>query len=259
MKDQMRDDLHLESTLMRLALAELTWLPVASGIEPSDDLEVRALRYAPVAGALVGLVAALVLWTAALVVPYPVALVLAVIVLTVLQGGRDLRGLSAAVDGLTAGRQSVDTLTRLSLPGQDAAGALAMGLALALKLAVLVSLPATASGIALIVSQALAQMARVHVKATTLAARRAGMKARLFEVTDDGYRLALAGMLVVVMIPVLAIGPASGLGAALGAITAGQVMRWIFVSRLGGYTREGLAAMQVMSELGGLLGLVAAL
>lgn len=247
--------LRLEATLLQLALYDVTRRVAVPRIGGVDDLRVRALRHAPLAGALVGLGGALALWLGAVVLGPAVGAMLSLIVVVFMTRGWGWRGFAATFDALASGRRRTEVLARMSLPGLDGAGGLALVLGIGLYAALLSGLPAEVAGVALITVLGLGQMARVHVKATTLAVRREGMKARLFEVTDDGYRMALAQTLLLCAGPVLVSGPAAGLAAGLGAVVSGQVMRWIFVTRLGGYTREGLAAVQICAELGALLGI----
>lgn len=255
----MRDRLRLEGELFVLALEAVIRVPLRPAGLRSDDLMVRSLRYGPLAGAIVGAFGALVLLGSSLLVPTAAAVLIAMIAMLLLTGAAEQRDTACAIDGLAAGRRRSDVMARMSLPGLDARGALALGCGLGLRWALLVGFVGEQgvglAASALILGQALGHMARVHVKATTLAARREGMKARLFESTDDGYRVALAATLAMAGLTVMQAGPMAGLGAMLGAIAAGQIMRWIFVRRLGGYTREGLAAVQVMAELGAYLGL----
>lgn len=253
----MNDRLTLEVELYRRALRAVTWLPVTRGLGPSDDMTVRARRYLPLAQATVGLAGALVFWTTDLLLPHAVALVLAFAAIVVLNGARGARGLGATVDGLTSGRRRQDVLLRMRLPGLDAPGALAIGLTMACNAAVLLSVPPVLTGLGLIVAPAWGSMARVHLKATTLPAREEGMKARIFEVTEDGYRVALLCSLVLCGPLFWAAGLWSTVGLILGAILAGQILRMILMRRCGGYTPEALAATQIIAESGALVGLAA--
>ncbi|GAA4224917.1 adenosylcobinamide-GDP ribazoletransferase [Sagittula marina] len=258
MKRATTQRLSLQADLFRRALASTTGLPAARGLLPSDDLDIRSRQFWPVTQALCGLMAALVLWGAGLFLAQIVAAVLALIALILLGDGGNWQGLAATMDGLTSGRRTQDVLRRMRLPGLDACGGMTLALGLGLSAAIVATLPSSAAGGALIAGAALGGMARVHVKATTWKVGTEGMQARLFTITEDGYRVALLSTLLVLLGLWLTIGFGAAAMAFLGAVTSGQTLRWRLVARLGGFTREGLGAIQIAAQLGAYLGLALA-
>lgn len=255
----MTDGLRLQVELFGLALARARrGTPVRAGLGASDDLVVRALRHAPLAGATLAAVTGAVIWGAALMLPQAAAVVLGLAIALALTEGRALLGFGRMVDTLVAGGSARLDQRRTPGRGPEGAGMLAVALALALQVALLVALAPAQAIAALLAAGAFGGMARVHVLATTLGARRQGMRARVFDVGSDCYRVGLLETLTA-LLPLALLGTAAVVGAATGAVVAGQLARSTMVRRFGGYTREGLAWVQITAELGALVGIMAVL
>jgi adenosylcobinamide-GDP ribazoletransferase len=135
------------------------------------------------------------------------------------------------------------------------AGGMALGLAGSLKVVLLSDLALALAGVAMILGQVLGRMAAVHVAATTIWARSAGMQAHVPSVTSDGYRVALASAVAIMAICAVALGVGTVLCAMLGAIALGQAMRLFMTRWVGGYTSVFLSAARMVAELGVLLGI----
>lgn len=250
-----RETLRLEGRLFLIALAYLTRLPDPLGAPESDDLTVRAVKYQPAVGALVGGFAALVLWLAALTLPWLVAVLLAVSAAILVTGAFHEDGLADTADGLGAGRDRAQTLKIMNDARLGTYGGLALGLVLALRVALLAALPPLLAGLALIAAHGVARMGAVHVMARNSAAHLVGLRALMPSVTPDGYRLALGSALALLVPLVLAAGLGAGLAGFLGAVLAAQAVRVLFIRRIGGWTGDCLGAAQQLGELGFYLGL----
>ncbi|MFZ7089766.1 adenosylcobinamide-GDP ribazoletransferase [Primorskyibacter sp. 2E233] len=249
----MRFDLRLEWTLFLLAVQFLTRLPVPRDLEFSDDLLVRATKYYPLVGCLVGAIGAGVLWLFELWVPDLVAVLLSLAATIMATGAFHEDGLADAADGLGGGLTKERALEIMRDSRIGTYGAVTLGTTLALKVAILVSLGPWMAGIMLIAGHALGRMAAVHVIATTDYARDHGAKFTVPSVTQDGYRVALLVSAGVLLGLALLAGPGVALCAIVGSTLLGQAFRAIFVRKLGGYTGDCLGGTQQMGELGALL------
>ncbi|WP_323769126.1 adenosylcobinamide-GDP ribazoletransferase [Antarctobacter sp.] len=251
----MRSAVRLEAVLFWLAVRYLTRLPVPRGLPESDDLMVRAVKYHPGVGALVGALAALVLWAGAPVLPWPVAVLLSLAATLLVTGAFHEAGLAGAAEGLTAGRARGEIIAMMDRRQFGLYGALAVGLCLALKLALIASFPLAVAAAGLVAGHATGRMAAVHVTATTSHALSEGMQKFVPKVTADGYRVALTLTLVALALLTAVAGIGAVLCGFIGAVLLGQAFRAWSVSRIGGYTGECLGGAEQMAELGFYLGL----
>lgn len=251
----MKEVLQLEFQLFLLALGRLTRFPIPSELPSSDDLDIRALRYYSLVGALVGLWGACALWGAALFLPPFPALLISLIATLMITAAFHELGLAEVSEALGRGRSKPDVLDALQKP-PGLFGALVLGMVLMLKLSLLASLPVSDAGLALIVGLTLGQMASVHVVGTTPQARRIGMPAAVPSVTPDGYRIALAVGVLALSLIVIRWGPVAALFGFLGSVGLAQGFRKAFIAKLRGYTGACLGGVQQFAELGFYLGLL---
>lgn len=229
--------------LLLTALQFMTRLPVPAwvGHGPLD----RAARYFPLVGVGVGLVGAVVFAVASIGLPPLVAAGLSVAATVLLTGALHEDGLADTADGLFGGttREAALRIMRDSRIGTY--GAVALVLALGTKLAAVAALPV----VALVAGHAGSRFLVVCVIAALPYAR------------DDGKASAVGGVgrVEVAVAAVLGVAPMLLLGARavpallLAAAAAWLVARW-FRARLGGYTGDGLGAVQQVAELAILLG-----
>lgn len=253
----MRDDLRTEGHLFLLAVQFLTRVPVPRDLPFSDDLLIRATKYYPLVGALIGALGGAVLWGAALVLPPVPAVLLSLAATLLATGAFHEDGLADAADGLGGGltRERMLEIMRDSRIGTY--GAVTLGTALALKVALLAALSPGQAALLLVFGHGLGRMAAVHVIATTPYARDKGAKFVAPTVTPDGYRVALATAFALLVGMVLLWGPVVALCAIVLCILVAQGWRWLFVRKLGGYTGDCLGGTQQIGELGIYLGVVA--
>jgi adenosylcobinamide-GDP ribazoletransferase len=120
-----------------LALGYFTRIPIPAWVGWAPDELNRAVRYFPLAGLVVALVAAGVLWLAMLVLPAPVAILLSMALSLRMTGAFHEDGLADSADGLGGGWLREDCLRIMKDSRIGTYGAVALGLALLLKFATL--------------------------------------------------------------------------------------------------------------------------
>ncbi len=243
-----------EWQLFLLAVQFMTRLPVPGDVPYSDDLAIRSARYYPLVGVLVGVIGAIVLLLAGQVLAWPVAVLLSMAATLLVTGAFHEDGLADAADGLWGGSTPERALEIMRDSRLGTYGAVSLGMMLALKAAILMSVTPWAAALLLVGGHSLGRMACVHVIATTQYARDVGAKFVAPRVTPDGYRVALATALVVLLVLVLGLGLVAAGSAAVLCVALGQLFRLIILRKLGGYTGDCLGAVQQMAELGLYLG-----
>ncbi len=249
-----REDLKLEAQLFLLALQFMTRLPVPAGLPYSDDLSVRSAKYYPAVGIVVGAIGAAVLFLASLVLPLPVAVLLSMAATLLITGAMHEDGLADTADGLGGGGSPERTLDIMRDSRIGVFGFVTLGMVLALKAAALMSMPPAMAAILLVAGHGLSRMATVHIIATTRYARPSGTKFAAPSITSDGYRWAFSTSLLILIALLLGSGIGVAFFAILGCIALAQVLRLMFLRRLGGYTGDCLGGIQQMGELGVYLG-----
>ncbi|RAP40185.1 adenosylcobinamide-GDP ribazoletransferase [Rhodovulum viride] len=251
-----------EARLVVLALQFVSRLPLPADPGYTPDRMRRATRYFPLCGALIGAALGLVYAAAAAVFPPAVAAVLTLAAGVRLTGALHEDGLADMADGLGGGltRERALEIMRDSRIGSY--GAVTLMLALGLKAAALAGLGAAAGGWAaagaLVAAHGLSRLASVIVMVRLPYARTEGKAA--FAAAGpgrDGMAIAWGtGTLIA-----LGLWIGAGFGAAATALAlAAAVTLWMarmLTRRLGGHTGDGLGAVQQVSEIAILLGLLA--
>ncbi|MDJ0823184.1 MAG: adenosylcobinamide-GDP ribazoletransferase [Paracoccaceae bacterium] len=253
----MKHPIRIEWELFLLAVQFLTRLPVPRDLPFSDDLLIRATKYYPLVGVLIGAIGAAVLLISALALPPLVAVLLSLAATLLATGAFHEDGLADAADGIGGGLTAERALEIMRDSRIGTYGAVTLGTVLALKVALLASVQPGVAAILLVVGHGMGRMAAVHIIATTRYARDVGAKFVAPSVTPDGYRVALATAFVILCGLIVTLGPGLAFCAALGCIALAQAWRWVFVRKLGGYTGDCLGGTQQMGELGLYLGAVA--
>ncbi|WP_305968249.1 MULTISPECIES: adenosylcobinamide-GDP ribazoletransferase [unclassified Mameliella] len=246
--------LRLEGLLFLLALRYLTRIPMPRGLPVSDDLMVRAVKYHPAVGALVGGIGALVLWSASPALPWATAVLLSLAATLLATAGFHEAGLADAAEGLSVGRDRAEVLKIMDHTRLGTYGALTLAVILGLKLTLLAGFSPGQACLALIAAHAVGRMAAVHVTLTTVHARSEGMQKFVPKVTPDGYRVALACTLVVLALVLKPLSLGAVLSGFIGAILLAQAFRALCVARIGGYTGDCLGGSVLFGELGFYLG-----
>jgi cobalamin 5'-phosphate synthase/cobalamin synthase len=158
--------------LLACAASFLTRLPVASGTLFDAKTVAGSARWFPLVGAGIGAIEAGALWVLALWLPAVVAAVLIVALDAALTGAMHLDGLADTADGFGGGRSREDVLRIMRDHAIGSYGAVAIALALALKIATIAALAGSARGFyALALAPALGRWAAVLLGATRPYAR----------------------------------------------------------------------------------------
>ncbi len=239
----------------RLAVQFLTRLPVGSP-DWSPERAIATPRWYPAVGVLVGAIAALVWWLAALVFPPALAAILSTVAGILVTGALHEDGFADCCDGLGGAADKARVLEIMKDSRIGAYGVLGMVSVLAVKVAALAALPAAAVPAVLVAGHALSRASAVVVIATSDYVRDEG--------TGRSVAGAGGGMGLVAAVSLLALLPL-GFGAGMPVAVAGLAgaaighlaMRRIFERRLGGYTGDCLGATQQISEAGFFVAIVA--
>ncbi|SNR58461.1 adenosylcobinamide-GDP ribazoletransferase [Puniceibacterium sediminis] len=240
--------------LFLLAVQFLTRLPVPRDLPFSDDLLIRATKYYPLVGLLIGSIGALVLVISEGWLGMPVAVILSLAATLAATGAFHEDGLADAADGLWGGLTRERRLEIMRDSRIGTYGAVMLGVVLALKVTLLMSFAPGVAAWLLILGHVLGRMSAVHVIATTGYARHSGAKFVAPTVTPDGYRVALVLSLVVLFAGMLVLGAGAALWGLMLCILLAQAVRRICLRKIGGYTGDCLGATQQFGELGIYLG-----
>jgi adenosylcobinamide-GDP ribazoletransferase len=241
----------------KVALAFLTRLPVApQPTAPESSLGASVVMF-PMVGALIGLLGgvgyALAFW---LGLPPLLAATVALATTIWLTGALHEDGLADVADGFGGGRTREDKLRIMRDPRIGSYGALALVLGLLARTGALAALAAPADVMAALVAAGAGSRAALAPVMTMLPLARAdGLAAG----AGRPHPLrAAAAVLVAALISVVLLGkPAAA--ALFGGAAAALVVAWLARRQIGGHTGDVLGAVQQLSEIGLLLGTVAAL
>ncbi|RZL33466.1 MAG: adenosylcobinamide-GDP ribazoletransferase [Rubrivivax sp.] len=249
--------------LFLVALQFLTRLPVRlSRFEPAwlND----CVRHFPVVGALIGAAGAAVLIGALQLWPAWVAAVLALAATVVLTGGFHEDGLADTFDALggVVSRDKALAIMKDSRIGSY--GALALGLSVLLRaalLAVLATRPLLGAVAALLASHAFGRAAAVGVMVSLPYggdAEHAKAKPLALAVAPSNFGIALGwcGLLLFALAAGGVYLPRLLVAVAAAVITALLMRQWLR-RRLGGYTGDGLGATEQLAEIAVLLAFTA--
>jgi adenosylcobinamide-GDP ribazoletransferase len=236
---------------MRLARFEPAWL---------ND----CVRHFPLVGMLVGAVGASVLVGSAQLWPAWVAAVLALAATVALTGGFHEDGLADTFDALGGVVPRDKALAIMKDSRIGSYGALALGLSLLLRaalLAVLATRPMLGAVAALLASHALARTAAVGVMVSLPYggdAEHAKAKPLALAVAPQNFAIAVGWCgLLLAALTVVGVDVPKLVAAAVAAAVAALLMRQWLKRRLGGYTGDGLGATEQLGEIAVLLAFTA--
>ena len=244
---------------LRASLTFLTRIPVGGFPYPPKTWEWISIWF-PLVGALLGALQALI-WVGMDGHSDPTRAIVVVIVGLVVTGGFHEDGLSDSVDAL-GGAYDRDNVMRILKDSRIGAfGALALIVALMLKVSLLVDLGALAP-VGLVLGQSLSRALPVMQLGVQPYARRDDPQSKSRDVARSGRAQAFiaAAWVGAIAWGALAWGvPAHGVIGALGAMLAvGVVLGVYFQRRAGGLTGDFMGTLQQVSELGILMALVSA-
>lgn len=229
-----------------VAQAFFTRVPVPRwvGYEP-DDLD-RAAAFFPLIGLLVGVVVAAVWWLAAQVFPPRVAVLLSMAAGLLLTGAFHEDGLADAVDGFGGGYTRDDVLRIMQDSRIGSFGALALIIALGLKLELLSTLPAPLLPGVLVVAHGCSRWLSISLLLDLDYARPQGKsKALATRMGASAFVFAsLCGVL-----PLLLLDWQAGLLCLLLLAGGRQLFAAWLRRRIGGYSGDALGMAQQLAEL----------
>ena len=241
------------------AVRFFTRLPVPAWVGHSAEGLNHSARYFPAVGLLIGLLAALVFVAAARVWPTDIAVLLAMGATIYLTGAFHEDGLCDTADGLGGGWSKDDVLRIMKDSRTGSYGVVAAVLVLLGKFAALGALPLVWIPVALVGGHTVSRLAAVTLLAAMDYAREdTQTKTKPLATRVGAFGLLVAGFwALLALAAVMAVAGWPPVVAALGL--AGATTLWLarkLQRRLGGYTGDGLGAVQQASELAFYLGLL---
>lgn len=247
--------------LWRLACAIqfLTRLPAPTAKDWPEDHLVRAAKYFPLVGVLVGAIAAMVFAAGRCVwAEGPMPAILAVAAGIVVTGGLHEDGLADTMDGLGGGCDRDERLSIMKDSRLGTYGALALGVVAALKGAALSPFPSATAASVLVAAHALARSAAVVVMAATPYAAPATTSkwrggASVVRPTE-----AIAAV-VIGAVPLLQLPPVTAIACLLIGATAAAYVTFAARRLIGGHTGDVLGAVEQAFETGFILAAAALL
>lgn len=233
------------------SLGFLTRLPVPGGL-PQAPL-VEAMRAFPLAGAVIGAAAGLVLaglaWTGLPGLAVSAIVIAAVALLT---GGLHEDGLADTVDGFGGGRDRDSKLAIMRDSHIGAYGVMALVLGLLIKAACLGALahgPAAGVIALLAASGAFSRALIVWLMATTPPARSDGLAHGVGQPSDSTARYALlAGGVIAVLLLLVTRGLVPTLAIMGTGVLAAALVRFLAMRQIGGHTGDICGALQFLAE-----------
>lgn len=235
---------------VRTACALLTRLPARHGMV-SGGLLMRAARAFPIVGAGVGLLAAGAYHAALLVgLPAAAAAILALATALLVTGALHEDGLADSADGFGGGRGREHKLAIMRDSRIGTYGVLALVVAVALKGAALVALPAGHAAGALVAAHIASRAVLPWIMRQERPARSDGLAVAAGRPAAAAVLWSL-GLAVIAVL--LAQGLATGLIALAAAALVAQLAAWVARRQVGGYTGDVLGAVQQAVEVSVLL------
>lgn len=246
--------------LFFVALQFLTRLPVPILRDFQPDWIARSARYFPLVGALVGALSATVFVAASQIWSGVLPALLAVAAGVLITGAFHEDGLADTFDGLGGGQTPARRLEIMKDSRIGTFGALALGLALALKIAALAELPIWIGALSLVAAHAGGRAAAViAMRLLSYAGDRDQTKVKPVAagVTTGEVIIGLA-FAILALIPLLFVAPtATAIAVVVGALFAASIART--GSRLiGGWVGDTLGATEQLFEAGLLLAMAGA-
>jgi adenosylcobinamide-GDP ribazoletransferase len=236
-------------------------LPLPASTQPAEPAFSDFAWAAPLAGALIGLLAAIALAIGVrLGLPESLVAVAAVATLVLVCGGLHEDGLADFADGLSAGRSRYERLAIMRDSRIGAFGAIALTLALIARVAAIAALAEGGAGraaAALIVVGAASRLGAL-VPLTALApARDDGLGASAGRLATAAFLAATATTVGIALVAGLAeLGLVRALFAIALAVAAGGGVAALAKRRLGGQTGDVAGAAQQAAEIAALIGLL---
>ena len=248
-----------EVQALLLAVQFLTRWPLPATIPYSAERFAAAARHYPLVGALIGAFAGAVFWLAHLVFPVTTAVAISTAATVLATGAIHEDGFADTCDGLGSGATRERALEIMRDSRLGTYGVAGLGLVLAIKVLALSELPAASIAWILVAAHAASRSSAVLAMATGAYVRDAGIAQPLAGAIRPGNAaLALATGTAAACVLFMAVEPTAVLVGVAGLAAGHVAMRAVYERRLGGYTGDCLGAVQQTSELGMILGVLAA-
>jgi adenosylcobinamide-GDP ribazoletransferase len=243
------------------ALRFLTVIPAPGEDQVEDDWLMRAAKYFPLVGIIVGAFSAIVLLLADRIWDGLLPPLLAIVAGIAVTGALHEDGLADTADGLGGGRSRESRLTIMKDSRIGSYGALALGMTVALRVAALAALSPWIGAAALIAAHAGGRLAAATaMTALPYAGDPAATKLTYAQVPLRSQEIALAAIFMLAASLPLA---RTGLFAAFIGVLSGAALAGWLADRartlIGGYTGDVLGATEQLFEVGFLLGVAAVL
>lgn len=237
------------------ALQFFTRLPVPAWVGFAPEWLNHSARYFSAVGWVVGAVGAAAAWGLALVLPWPVALLLSMAATLRITGAFHEDGFADACDGFGGGWSKLQVMTIMKDSRIGSYGTAGMLLMLATKFACLFSMGATGAALALLAAHPLSRLASTAlIRQLEYVRDEDGSKSKPLAVKLANHELAIAalfGLLPLALLPWQALPPVL----LLVALVTWRAAAY-FVRRIGGYTGDCLGAVQQLTEVACYLGIL---
>lgn len=249
-----------------LALGFLTRLPVAQRHDFQPEDFAYAIKFFPLVGMLVGVLTALSFFLAHLIFPLNLSVLLSMVASIVLTGALHEDGFADSADGMGVGGSKEQVLTIMQDSRLGTYGVLALFFMLAGKLFALSSIPVQWLPWILMTGHALSRWSVVYLMATAQYAKSTGKsKTLVAQPKWQDVLWATIFALVPIFVPLLFLSDDSDFVAwiqwsgfiLLPMLVGAYWWRTKLLKTLGGYTGDGLGAMQQITELMVYLGALA--
>ena len=242
-----------EACAFLAAIRFFTRIPVSNRVPHSAEGLNHAARYFPAVGIVVGATSALAFALAALILPAPVAIIMAMVSSIYLTGAFHEDGLSDMADGLGGGWEKQRILEIMKDSRVGSYGVIAITMALLGKFVLLDALAPTWIPAVLIAAHAFSRYCAVLIMAGLSYVREDALsksKPLATKLTRQALLVAtLCGLIPLLLLPSAAALPATAAGLLVTIWLGRKLQKW-----LGGYTGDCLGATQQLSELAFYLG-----
>ena len=228
----------------------LTRLPVPEGLRQVEGRLARSARYFPLVGVLIGVIAGCVFAVAAQVLPTFGAAGLAIVTGLLLTGALHEDGLADCADGLGAGGTPERMLEIMRDSRIGTYGAAALIVSIGLRCIALSEMSAIEGLKAMVIAHALSRAMLPPVLVSGQYARTRGLASSVaggVSNREAGFSTLLAFAIAMIA------GPEAGFAAIAAAVLGGGIILAVLMRKLGGYTGDGLGAVQQIAEIAVLL------
>lgn len=241
-----------------LALQFFTRLPIKISKAYSEERMAASVRYFPLVGLLIGIIASTAYQFSLFIFPAIVAILVSIAVTALITGGLHEDGLADTFDGIGGGSTAAHALEIMKDSRVGVFGLMALTFALAIKVVSLATLPATTIAITLIGAHGLSRWSTVLVMATSSYVRENGTgKPTSKKISKGAFAFATLSAIAAIALLYFKLSPLMAGGSVIGLAISHLLIRLFFERKIGGYTGDCLGATQQVSELGIYLGLLA--